>query len=769
MTFKCIYLTILSVFFLFLFSVSVSAVNTYEIDFYQSNSGNLFNLDFPSFYSELTTCETQINGYANFSSPVDLHYQYFSPNDTLITDSYLQSQYDLLCEKLGLDSTKNSLNNLYESRIRYITNTSGLGSGFTKYICNSTSDFITLYSGINYRDNKIGNYSMSYTVHGCGTPPPKNQYNSFKSNFDLCKSPFDIGHDWNITENCFSGGHTISYFIPINSTNGNVSYSLQLGYSGLQSEIAVSGWNLTRMKDDSTFSLLYQGSNEYPTETNGNIKLNPNEIYIFHGWITFGGGSTGIDVYLKKTEITIEIYKPEWECGEWTECENGYQQRKCIDKLGKSPNKIETKTCLIVELENLTLGFEDYYTEDLVRVCVPNWVTLCSPMNIKRNVDRPLNWTIIEPNKRQYFLSMTNEWFTEGTRSLKMWYIPPSDFEADSLVNDCINLTEGRVPQIYKGVNDSYFVARNITFPTSNMILSFDYKKCKNNVQSFGKITGYLGLVNCPEKCYGNCSEEPEGRFYFNILDVNTSKSILSTKNGWFDIAELRPKSKRFDLSNLGIIPNKTYNIVFAVVPESLNDNKGYCVMFDNVRYAVLKEPIVCVSECVGLDYYKREIVNGECVIDVTKDSLECMSESKRENVENCEEFCDDSNLHIPTEDCIPHEYPDYIIVENHSDCITEEKEKTIYDSLIDIDSKEMAWFGRFSSPFMIIFYIIIIAVLISAYLTESWEIGMLSGFLILIAVGSIFTELAWIVAIVVIIGGLLFGRYLVQHRGGGG
>jgi len=733
---------------------------------YNLKTGTFTNSTSPSFYLDnMTDCFVGISDYGTYSTvsyPILIGSSYYSPQDTLISQSSYSLYQDITCVNLGNDNNTNQYNNQLEVYVSHDSTDSGDNSIKTDFSCSGSNRYVVLASGEDFQDSK-GKYPNVYVDNTCGTFIFNESIrNNFISNFSLCGGELSVG-DSSLHSSCHPNDTITSYFMPFNSSGGGtVSIKLDLNHPITNVEVR---YIIFPLDNPDNFEILYYGTEDTPY--NGQKVLEENKIYVIHAYTLHD--NLGSSITLNYLNVTLDAYIPDWNCGEYSDCIDGLRTRSCYDNNGVKPDKNEIQVCSIIELENLTLGFEEFFVDSPVVKCVPTWFFGCGHTPQVNTIDRPIGWTVVERTYvRDNFVQMTNDWSSEGTRSLKMWYIPPKQAEPfnSSFIIYCDNSTIGKIPQIYKGINDSFFVSKNITFPATNMIISFDIKKCKDNVLQHGALRTVFDIELCPKICYGNCSEEPKGRFFFNIQDLNDSKSILPTGYGWFDEAEKYQQTFSFDLSDLGIDTSHVYNIVFAVTPENFNDNNGFCVMFDNVRYSVLRDPITCVSECVGVDYFKRSLVNNSCVIEITDNSPDCLTSEQRDLREKCKPYCDGTNKYFPTDDCVEDVFLEYEKpIPNHPDCIEEEEDRTIYTPLIETDEE---WINNFITPFMIIFYIVIIIITGVAIKTKSWQLGTLVGFLLLIAVGTVFEELRWIVIIFIVVGGLLFAREFNKHKSGG-
>ncbi len=767
-------ITFLMLIFLFLLIPNIKATNYYVVDLYNSSTSlSPMDIIIPPAYAESGNFIAALNPYVNISASSGIITTYFSPYGTILATSTINVTGDIECLNLGIANTTTQGDNGTME-----VNFQGLFSGTVtelfgsyKFIVSTDQDYITISNRIEDTQRYV---PFTYYHHECDTSPFNiPQYDLFDSDtYGICKplrtvTPMLKSKGFN----CIASNSLIQYYFPFNSSSGFVEYDLYGNVTNCQTP---TRWRLYPLSNSSSITTLCNADS-----CSGNITLVEDTIYVLTSWYDFCGAG-GLTFYPPEINLTINIYRADFQCGAWSECLNGQQFRTCIDPEGKVPDKIEHRTCAIIELENLTLGFEDFYVEDDVHFCIPSWgITGCSYSLIQnKDVDRPSNWTVVENvNQKQYFLAMTNDWFSEGSRSLRMWYIPPAeDGEPKLSPLSCASLDQGKIPQIYQGVNDSFFIARNITFPASNMLLSFDYLRCSENVLKHSEYrTIFDLLLICPEVCYGGCNQTPNGRFFFNILDTTTSKSILPTGFGWFDMAQPFPLTKQFDLSNLGIVVNRTYNIVFAIFPESLSDQTGHCAMFDNVRYSVLRDPVTCVSECIGVDYRKAQIVNNSCVFELKENSPECLTADQVQLQNNCEFYCEGTTAYIPTDLCVPEEFFEFETVEDHPQCVEEEEARKLtetdetLEALIGVSLSELPVWTQlfFFSPVMIMMFIIAFIAGWAAMKAEHWEVGVIVAIILFIGAAMVLpTTFLWVTVVFIIVAGLAFAGFMSTRTG---
>lgn len=362
----------------------------------------------------------------------------------------------------------------------------------------------------------------------------------------------------------------------------------------------------------------------------------------------------------------------------------------------------------------------------------------------------------------------------------------------------CGNQSLGIYPDIRNVIdtdeNTSVFVERNITLPTPFMSTSFKVKKC---VEPELKFPSLPICLNFEDFCYTHdesCNYESKGSITFYLKDsdgnfLNEIRSEVIYPNKW----EIR----EYAIDSLE--PNTQYTIGFAVEPENEIDPDYYCIYLDDVRIDIRNAPLTCVSECNDdgdeIRRYCKSYSGDVCTvceeIEILK-SPNCMeSQSVINKLELCEDWCGcetfdetNDNYHTKfvgviiegcnetlhgTEKCC-----EYTEIEDSDFCI----DYCVQANLEDVDDlltsvlRAKGVDPRFDPLFsfvMIIFYIVIIVMAVLSYATKSWELGVIVGFLLLMALGTVFIELAWIVALVIIVAGLFFGKFLLQHKSGNG
>lgn len=665
----------------FLLAVNVNAYS-YEIPYYiRQNGSSPLDIYGLSFKTD-NQCTITLRDYSTLTgSNYDIDLAFYSPDNITLATGSLENQGNHSCKFIGTASETTSLDGYYEGRSDIIhTGTGGYVTLTNRYQCEESGYYFDIYVEPEKHNDSFINVPNRF---GITASPP-----SYVSNatiltlanytvYDHCFSYMAVNPFLSQTGTASASGsydRTVVTYYPFNTTTGTVHYRFDLGDASRSSVYCLEACVGTNFIADATlwlydvragtYNVLHHSQvdceNTFRISGNwsGILHLDENIEYMF----IFAGryDDDGAVFPCSRTwqlyepfvfNMSIYVYLADWDCGAWSVCDGTIQTRTCIDLNGISPDRIEYRTCALGVVENATLGFEEYETVNDVLKCIPQWLFYYCLYNIENiSVDRPLNWTILDPSYgKANFLRMTQEYATEGTRSLKMWQIPPKPGEV--LTNaTCGNLTTSFIPQLYQGVsNTSFSVSYNVTFPAENMQIGFDTKKCSSQEVQHTSLTGWFNLSLCDELCYADsCDTEPRGRYVFNVQDVSAGTSVFGSPQ-YMD-ATTQTDSPLFDISGLGIEAGKTYNIVFALSHENPNDATGNCVYIDNVHYQVTEEPISdfvgteCNSRCIGTTRYEATKTQaGSCFIVIRGFSPLCMDEETAGKVENNENFCSDS------------------------------------------------------------------------------------------------------------------------------
>lgn len=687
--------------FILTFISLISLSNAYVLTYYgKDDGGTTIKADLPSVYTN-NTCSSnitlRITAGKSGSGSYSVNSLYLSPQEIIVASAPQNYNTNVTCKNIG--TVNGGGKNLYF----YETSTNSTFSG------TSANSYIqTVYNcGTDANEKFIYNYTWlndSYSRHPYG----------YGAKFDTCsvQSPSQCNNTLTSDLNDVIDYITSGYY----STCGNEmrvdaqgESNTRTGCGGVNTDVQMNYWNMIPFNSMATgrVNLSYFGraslkepaaapavtaNNQYylwDTVTNtttdlgttypfsGELNLQPYREY----WLLIGTrllidnyncGAAKMGVYYLNSRISIEIwgYEPAWSCGEFTECDaSGTKTRTCVDANNRVPDYIESVTCALNVLENATLGFEKTVST-YSTICKPDWNLgtyifglftgydcIYTPNNL--TIERPLNWTVSGDSLyfQRYFMDFTNEWATEGSRSLKMWTIPPKTNEVDWSGTGVVcanNVTTSNFPIIDQNFTNATMRAYfNVTFPAENMRIRFDAKRCEQQKEQHGDLKTFntsISATVCPKKCYSaDCDTQPSGNFYFDLWDFETDSSKLSSPQ-YVEIknTDNRTRHIEYDLSGMGLQAGKTYGLSFAVYEKDPFDTSGNCVMLDNVRYDVLADSFlsiiggVCESACVGDDFYRAtQLTNGVCL--VSKEPYACISSSITDALQNKKDICRDS------------------------------------------------------------------------------------------------------------------------------
>lgn len=673
------YILLIFTFSLFLIAGTAQGVNTYTGTYHVTNttmgSGTIKS---PSVLKDESCTATLEHKAYLLGSGFDTGITYYSPDSTAIGSGSKLNKNAILCSTFGQFSTTSDLGGYYESSGAYTTSADdGNVTLTTEYTCQETGNYYNHWGDTSSLDG-FGNVAGRYGFKSTGANVGGNYDDAYSSNYGECYSGLVPAPPLSYSVTGSPSGDKrrgVNTFYPFNSgPEGLVSYSFDFGdavTSVMSCDDSCTGTQtgyaylfLVDIEDESSVTLYsythdcQSGPHAVTGTQSDDLILDEDTEYmfVFASYNDDNGAASGCPVEYYHREplefnISVYVYEPVWNCTAWSTCEDSEQWRVCTDANGVALPQTEFQTCALTVLENATLGFEEYYS-DFALKCTPTWLIYCGweISNVTR--DTPVGWTVFEydggyTGLQRDFLRMTSEWSTEGSRSLKMWYIPPK--MGEPITNEtCGNSTQGYVPVITQDVSNSTFsISYNVTFPAENMMLSFDVKGCPDQVIQHDSLTTIFGIELCPQACYaGNCTTTPESSFQFLLRDEDGS--IVTN---YYDdyVSPYDADTVQLDLTGLGIVAGENYTLQFQTDPENLNSQAGNCVMFDKVRYNVLAEPYLDVvggdcaigSKCIGTTLYMtHEYENGACVV-VKKEDACGMPTEILEKIENRENYCD--------------------------------------------------------------------------------------------------------------------------------
>jgi hypothetical protein len=687
---QCMRNEIIALTLLLLFFCVGSANAQVQYDFTGFTSVSYSDLvDYPMTfnYTDSGTCKVRMQSYNTFTTlagTFDSVLAWYSPRGTEIGSSPLEGLSNTSCETWGSTSlksiSKNATSNIYETKIAYTqAASSGRVTTTTQYVCDvNSADYLAKFTVDRAGDSLNYCQYRARKTSGVGAKSHTSWLNVLKNDYDACSdlTAWSYNHPACATTLSGSGGHdtTNQYIYPFNSSGGSINYAFTAPNVVINTGLSISGeyWIDLINVDDGTSTEIYT-DNEVATvpgtidrtffaddAVSGTIPLEKDTQYL---WVITWEMDTSNTWDLKVSEppilkMEVYAYHSALSCGPYSECINGTKWRTCVDTNGIGPDEIQTAKCEVIVLENASFGFEDF--EDIqATICQADWNvqtalwglftgTSCvhNPLNI--TVSRPLNWTVIgdSQNVKRHFMDMSHEWATEGTRSLRIWTIPPKQNEISDDGTVCQNqTTTPQVPSVRRAFsNTSLAVSFNVTFPATNMRLVFDTRKCLSQVEQYGDLvisipTGIFGQLNlttvCPKQCYGSsCETKPDASYLFNLID---SSGTSLTGHQFIDISTELPRaeSQELDLSTLGLTVGENYTIIFEVYNQDTQGTTGNCIMIDNVRYDVLDQPFlsilngICETDCDpsgnGDLIIARRLPNGGCMTRRERNSKDCM------------------------------------------------------------------------------------------------------------------------------------------------
>lgn len=643
----------------------VPSVSAYEITWYNDNSSANGVVIAPSLSSNLQ-CVATLNANINatktgaFVSDVE----FYSPHANVQAFNEFGGTNTVICQN-GIagsaDSSTLSSQGHYESSLQYsddaATRTVYLSTDFD---CSGNNLMVYNFSHndtYGYIPNIIYGAERetvgSPTIAGLKTEHFAGQFAGNSSGY--CQTyPSDgawgfnnFGRDFGLFKNGtedITGVFTIrrnNYFaILFNSTNGEFSYDVDYSavtMNGTGScplyKTAFYRWN-----DPSAITTLSTAA-----AASGTQSVIENQWHVFVAGVYCAGGGTADAVFINNpiNNFSVDVYVPQYACGDYGSCVNGTQYRTCEDLNGVDPDKIESRSCFSGVYEEEILGFEGGETATVLE-CKRNWLNSVDYQNI--TVTLPANWTILQNTVND---SRTGDyvWHTrnaeivadptapEGTSSMKMWFIPPlidqvtQVNEATGEVQCQNNTNAGFVPIINQTVLNT-----TVTFPTESSIISWNVRKFSAPYKQYDTNSIF---ANPEELCHAeNCSAEVGGNYNFILSDDVTGANVLNLN---LDAPSEDWTSYRVSAEDL--IIGRDYSLRFAVNLEDQFAVVGHGIYLDNVKIsnglAPLSESCIEGSECDGDDLIITVLDNITCRQEVIESSPSCIGTEEEELIEN--------------------------------------------------------------------------------------------------------------------------------------
>lgn len=679
---------LLSVFFttIMLSGSSFAATSQYDFSGFASSlslteSGIPFNF--------IGICNAQMASTNTFSSIVsfDSTITWKSPDANILGFSTLFSISNTSCLSYGQTSLKSvsrdPTSSIYEASWDVTHSAvSGFVNTQTRYVCDSPVETTTFI--VTRDDDSRG--ECQWIMREINSDSHAAFITTLETSYNRCGNL----NSWLSIEPCQNVSHpltalarTAQYIYPINSSaTGNVNYS----FTDASITISVTGGTPTFdyyidiiNTNTQTTTNVHTALNTVVTngvlfsipDVTGTLSLTPDNQYL---WVvTFnkdvpGGFTSSLDALDNPImELEVFTFRPQYVCGEFGECINATQSRVCVDQFGVAPDRIEVQSCFDVPAHEINLGFEaivDLFPADIY-ICQLDWTILGCGLNLNTIPSRfPVNWTISADADstgtfRQNYIRISEDTSTVGTKSLQMNYIPPKIAEpisdpGNASLTICGNKTIGDFPFITTGLNQSQFVAINVSFPTPFIQIRLDARKCSNPVLQYdytGEIFSLCDIAGVFRKlCYAtNCTEEPGGNYRVGVFDAQTLEQIVE----FTDTAINSWTSHIIDLSNAGLLVNHNYTIILVVNPEIvpfIYDPQSHCVYFDNFRITVTEAALPeCITKCEGLDLFLANQVDGNvCFFTQITNSPGCApDQTTAEAFQDFETICIGTVLHF--------------------------------------------------------------------------------------------------------------------------
>ena len=503
----------------------------------------------PSFYWD-GLCDVNVQSSTTISNTgsYSLLNEWYSPNNFLILTGNPNYVNDITCLSQGNGTTSSDLSNFYESKTAMTTGATTSTTWIkTVYDCDpATNDWIT-YSNTNLPDS-FGNYPYGYVqVTGgyCDVGSP-GSIPSVSVQLDQLTSQLSTGYlpecgtdliqarSGAIPIICPSVrffGRSYWYMVPFNSgASGSVNISIPVlmdfNIVGGTSTITCTSHEGIWLWDTVT-NTTSQLSAGIPYTDELILTVN-RDYFLFINTKCLGTVSAGtVTVSFNSTiyNMSIFAFQPTYVCGNYSDCEQGIQFRTCSDDSGKVPDIVESRSCFDVPTFDLSLGFENTIVrQNGVYICRKAFGTCFDTLNTI-NAEYPENWTVfpdfdIVGIARDNFIKMSSETASVGSKSLKMWYIPPKINEpipAGNATTNCGNATSGSFPFVEHPYNETLFIASNISFVNPFAQIRYDVRKCSETVLQYD-YTGALFDFDCGKMCYASsCDDIPGGRYGLRI------------------------------------------------------------------------------------------------------------------------------------------------------------------------------------------------------------------------------------------------------------
>jgi hypothetical protein len=757
----------------FLFVTGSAMAYTQDLYYYKSSSSGNFNLTAESNFTLNGTCSNDVRIYADINATGSYNYNFYlyENNSILFTNPQSGSgqQSCLFLGNLAINKEKINLTGQVVS----------IGSPVPVNL------FLEIHSNCAVNNSNplvvinhpIGSPYQQFTSQTAPyiTTPPNTTYLNMTPDRCVISNKFPP-----VSVTGFSYPQASQYFVPFNSKLGDVVLTYFFATNAYSNE---KGGYIDLDTNQSTELFIYGGTNP----SNGtqaylfNLTLDQNHNYVEYFIVTVSGST--ITYNPPVLTPNINDYQPNYVCGNYSLCDNvtHTQSALCNDTGNIAPPIFRTRSCLRTN-ETAILGFENYYTPANRYICQPVLYPLCGlhgyeGLGALQNVTvlYPNNprWDIFPDNPVFYTTTITNEEATQGSRSLKMWFVPQSPYNdqptpyvaGNTSGIYCLNSSTGMFPTTsFGGVNSTFLASLNFTFPSDTMRLSFDVKKCTQNVVQYNNW--------CGKRCYSqNCTTPPTGWYEVRLFDQTTFSEVFDytseANDNWTTIS--------IDIGS-NILIDQNYTMAFDVLPLPFNPTSadGNCVYFDNIRLVNQQVSIYdlwandvygtiwsglsdeqklnvltqkCVSQCIGNNYYTRTVQNLVCLETITLNDSTCVSTNPVNIISG------NQSLFQP--------------IQSICNQIVNTTTNQTY-----CDATKTSGFGfslLFLTPIFWLMALIIAVMTGVSWLTSHMEVGLGSGILLLVGFTLVFPELLFITIAIVVIVGFIVGRTAVKAVVGGG
>jgi hypothetical protein len=231
----------------------------------------------------------------------------------------------------------------------------------------------------------------------------------------------------------------------------------------------------------------------------------------------------------------------------------------------------------------------------------------CAPQTTPTNftVITPQNWTVgltrenplshPTPLLHGDFLMLDSSDAIVGSRSLKMWTIPPGFRSANALTVTCENTSSVKNPE----------VMQNFTIESQNIVIQYYVRDCSDAPPYFQPVDDFFGLLRtCDvEEDYMYYSTNPKGNYRIVLRSYSEKDgSLLANESRTFAF-EASPnwESRQYMVLNLDI--NRNYTLSFKLDPTSDADGNVYCIKIDNITISDAANILTTTAEENMTDY----------------------------------------------------------------------------------------------------------------------------------------------------------------------